>query len=61
VLDDVRSAVAHNGAIEVEFPARGGHVGFTAGRNPLNPWYYGEWRAAEFLQLRLSAWQAPAV
>jgi uncharacterized protein len=61
VLDDVRSAVANNGAIEVEFPARGGHVGFTAGRNPLKPWYYGEWRAAEFLQPHLSAWPAPAV
>jgi len=49
VLDQVRAAVAHNDAITVEFPERGGHVGFTAGFRPWAPWYYGEWRAAEFL------------
>lgn len=49
VLDDVRDAVRDTPAVELEFLARGGHVGFTAGRNPLRPWYYGEWRAAEFL------------
>jgi hypothetical protein len=49
VLDDVRDAVRATPAVELEFLARGGHVGFTAGRNPLRPWYYGEWRAAEFL------------
>jgi uncharacterized protein len=52
VLDRVRGAVATAQAVEVEFPARGGHVGFTAGRNPLRPWYYAEWRAAEFLAPR---------
>lgn len=49
VLTEVREAVRHNEHVEIEFPARGGHVGFTAGRRPWNPWYYGEWRAAEFL------------
>jgi predicted alpha/beta-fold hydrolase len=49
VLTEVREAVRHNDHVEIEFPARGGHVGFTAGRRPWNPWYYGEWRAAEFL------------
>ena len=49
VLTEVREAVHHNEHVEIEFPARGGHVGFTAGRRPWNPWYYGEWRAAEFL------------
>jgi predicted alpha/beta-fold hydrolase len=53
VLDEVRQAVRGNAAVEVEFPARGGHVGFTAGRRPWNPWYYGEWRAAEFLAARM--------
>ena len=49
VLTEVREAVRHNEHVEIEFPARGGHVGFTAWRRPWNPWYYGEWRAAEFL------------
>jgi predicted alpha/beta-fold hydrolase len=49
VLNDVRHIAMHNDALELEFVARGGHVGFTAGRWPWNPWYYGEWRAAEFL------------
>jgi len=49
VLDDVRVAAQSTTALTVEFPERGGHVGFTAGRWPWKPWYYGEWRAAEFL------------
>jgi len=49
VLDEVRTISRGNAAITVEFPARGGHVGFTAGSVPWKPWYYGEWRAAEFL------------
>jgi predicted alpha/beta-fold hydrolase len=49
VLDEVRTIAARNESLVVEFPARGGHVGFTAGRWPWKPWYYGEWRAAEFL------------
>ena len=49
VLDDVRAIASRNPALTVEFPERGGHVGFTAGPWPWKPWYYGEWRAAEFL------------
>ena len=49
VLDQVRTVAHGNSALTLEFPERGGHVGFTAGRWPWNPWYYGEWRAAEFL------------
>ena len=49
VLDEVRVIAAHNPALEIEFPARGGHVGFTAGSWPWTPFYYAEWRAAEFL------------
>lgn len=49
VLEEVRQAVNGNRAIEVEFPARGGHVGFTGGPWPWRPFYYAEWRALEFL------------
>lgn len=52
VLDTVRTVTRGNNAITLEFPDKGGHVGFTAGRWPWNPWYYGEWRAAEFLASR---------
>ena len=53
VLDEVRREVRENAHVELEFPERGGHVGFTAGRRPWNPWYYGEWRAAEFLAIHM--------
>jgi len=49
VLDRVRAQVAGAPCVEVEFPARGGHVGFTSYSRPWKPWYYGEWRAASFL------------
>jgi predicted alpha/beta-fold hydrolase len=55
VLDRVREQVAGTPAVELEFPARGGHVGFTSYTRPWRPWYYGEWRAAEFLQRRLAS------
>lgn len=60
VLDDVRDAVVHTPEVHIEFPERGGHVGFTAGSNPLRPWYYGEWRAAEFLAAQLDRWKGRA-
>jgi hypothetical protein len=50
--EQVRQTLRGNDQVELEFPARGGHVGFTAGLRPWNPWYYGEWRAAEFLGAR---------
>ena len=49
VLDRVRTQVAGAPRVEVEFPARGGHVGFTSYSLPWKPWYYGEWRTASFL------------
>ena len=52
VLDQVRAQVAGVDAVELEFPDRGGHVGFTSYTLPWKPWYYGEWRAAEFLAAR---------
>lgn len=55
VLDEVRAEVDGNPAVTVEFVPRGGHVGFVGGRNPLRPFYYGEWRTADFLAARLSA------
>lgn len=54
VLDRVREQVAGVPAVEVEFPARGGHVGFTSYTQPWRPWYYGEWRAAEFLATHIA-------
>lgn len=54
VLDEVRQSVSGNGAVEVEFPERGGHVGFTSGRWPWRAFYYAEWRAVEFLAGRLA-------
>jgi uncharacterized protein len=48
VLDDVRAIAAHTAALTVEFLPVGGHVGFVAGP-PWRPFYWGEWRVAEFL------------
>lgn len=53
VLDEVQQAMMAAPRVEAEFPSRGGHVGFTAGVLPWAPWYYAEWRAAEFLRPRL--------
>ena len=55
VLHDVRREAQGNAHLTLEFPARGGHVGFTAGVWPWRPFYYGEWRAAEFLAPLLHA------
>ena len=54
VLGAVRKVAAENELIEVEFPARGGHVGFVSGSNPFRPFYYAEWRMTEFLAKALS-------
>ena len=49
VLDQVRGIAQANPMLQIEFPTRGGHVGFVAGRVPWRPFYWGEWRIAEFL------------
>ncbi len=55
VLDEVREIATKNSAIIIEFPDRGGHVGFTAGHIPWRPFYYGEWRACDFLAQRFNS------
>jgi len=49
VLREVRELARGNPHLVVEFVDRGGHAGFIGGRHPLDPDYYGERRAAEFL------------
>ncbi|MFN2565248.1 MAG: hydrolase [Gemmatimonadaceae bacterium] len=49
VLDEVRAVAETNPALELEFVERGGHVGFISGRLPWRPFYYAEWRVADFL------------
>jgi predicted alpha/beta-fold hydrolase len=49
VLEAVRGVAATNAFLETDFPERGGHVGFVSGANPWRPFYYAEWRVAEFL------------
>jgi predicted alpha/beta-fold hydrolase len=48
VLGEVRVIAARVPALTVEFVPRGGHVGFVMGP-PWRPFYYAEWRVAEFL------------
>jgi len=48
VLDDVAAAVRDNPRVELEFPERGGHVGFVEGQ-PWRPEYYLEQRVMDFL------------
>ena len=55
VLDEVARRAQANAFLEVEFPRLGGHVGFVAGANPFRPFYYAEWRVAEFLARQLTA------
>ena len=50
VLEQVRGVAVGNPYLEVEFLAKGGHVGFVSGQNPFRPFYYAEWRVAEFLE-----------
>ncbi len=53
VLEQVRGVAATNSVLETEFPERGGHVGFISGATPWRPFYYAEWRVAEFLHYAL--------
>lgn len=53
VLREVEGVAAQNPWIEIDFPAKGGHVGFISGRNPLRPFYYAEWRIMQFFERAL--------
>lgn len=48
VLDRARATAATNPCIELEFTARGGHVGFVSGALPWKARYYAEWRIFQF-------------
>ncbi|MBK6457104.1 MAG: alpha/beta fold hydrolase [Gemmatimonadetes bacterium] len=54
VLDDVARIAAGNPALHLEFPARGGHVGFVEGRSPARVTYYMERRIPEFAAAQLA-------
>ena len=49
MLDEVREIARANPSLHLEFVERGGHVGFISGSVPWQPFYYAEWRVAEFL------------
>lgn len=49
VLDEVRAIARTNPALQIEFVAKGGHVGFISGSTPWRPVYYAESRAIDFL------------
>lgn len=55
VLDDVRRIAEGNAALHVEFPPRGGHVGFVEGRSPAHASYYVERRIIDFGTAQLAA------
>ncbi|MEP7064853.1 MAG: hydrolase [Gemmatimonadota bacterium] len=49
VLDEVRDVANSTSSLHLEFVEQGGHVGFVSGSAPWRPFYYAEWRVAEFL------------
>lgn len=53
VLEEVRGIARDNPHLEVEFPPRGGHVGFVGGSHPFDPVYYLEERVSEFLAAQI--------
>lgn len=59
VLDDVRDVVRTTPAVSIEFPARGGHVGFVSGPWPGSAAYWMESRVFDWLATRLSPTGAP--
>ena len=59
VLDEVREVAHLNPSLHLEFVEHGGHVGFISGVMPWRPFYYAEWRVAEFLSGSITT--SPAV
>jgi predicted alpha/beta-fold hydrolase len=60
VLDQVSAVARKNEHLTVEFPRKGGHVGFVSGQNPFQPFYYAEWRVSEFLARHAAAYRPRA-
>lgn len=60
VLEQVRDIASRNPHIDVEFLAKGGHVGFVSGQNPFRPVYYAERRVAQFFERALLAAYGPS-
>ena len=58
VLGEVREIARENPSLHLEFVDRGGHVGFISGTLPWRPFYYAEWRVAEFLANALATGNA---
>ena len=59
VLAEVRTIAQENPHLTLEFPQRGGHVGFVSGRLPWRPQYYAELRTGEFLAHALDRRDSP--
>lgn len=59
VLDDVRVAARGTSALTIEFPERGGHVGFVAGAIPGGARYWMEGRVFDWLSGHLASRAAP--
>ena len=53
VLEDVAVMARSNPHLQVEFVAKGGHVGFIGGRVPWRPVYYAELRMMDFFSEQL--------
>ena len=59
VLDDVRDAVASHPTVSIEFPRRGGHVGFVSGAVPAKAHYWMESRVFDWLAPRVGDARVP--
>jgi predicted alpha/beta-fold hydrolase len=55
VLDEVTALAVENPALVLDFPPRGGHVGFVGGRWPWRATFYAEERVISFFHSRLRA------
>jgi uncharacterized protein len=58
VLDEVRDVARDTPAITVEFPRRGGHVGFIGGPHPRAAFYWMESRVLDWLDTRVRSSQS---
>jgi predicted alpha/beta-fold hydrolase len=56
-LAQVKRTAEQNPALHIEFPARGGHVGFVTGADPWHARYYAEERVLDFFNSIMGAEQ----